>query len=75
VYLVNPDNQVSNIVGTYDELTKTIIYSDSKLYDDEESEDSYDEEEDEPFRCGQYGESEEVDEYACLVEEYDQFEL
>jgi hypothetical protein len=50
VYTIAEDGY-ANIVGNYDEATKTIIYCDSKLYDDEESEDSYDEEDD----CPDYG--------------------
>lgn len=76
VYLENPENGLSTIVGTYDLATKTIIYSDSKLYDDEESEEEYDEEEeDDEFKCGNYGCEEDYEEsevnYDDLIKEYD----
>jgi hypothetical protein len=77
VYSENAETGFSTVVGRYDETTKTVIYSDSKLYDDEESEDEYDEEEDESFSCGQYGEDDEESEvdYDDLIKEFDQLEM
>jgi hypothetical protein len=78
VYSDNAETGFATVVGRYDETTKTVIYSDSKLYDDEESEDEYDEEEeDESFSCGQYGEDEEESEvdYDDLIKEFDQFDM
>ena len=69
VYLV-ADDGIANIVGTYDEATKTIVYHDSKLYDDEESEESYDEDEEESL----FGaDDEDEDAYETVIDELDEF--
>jgi hypothetical protein len=67
VYSVNPEDGYANVVGRYDVNTKTIIYSDSKLFEDEESEESYDEDD--------YGGDADADDYDDLMESYDLNEM
>lgn len=65
------DDGYANMVGRYDEATKSVIYSGLNLYEDEECEEAYDEDGDD-YGCG---EDDDEDEYDNLIEEFDQQEL